>query len=85
MGLMLTVLCLKAGTRYSPQYVAALHRAVSRFINVPHRFVCMTDDPRGLICETMPIPLNLPGWWGKIAAFAPIWDDRVIVPSRMIT
>lgn len=56
----------------------ALKRAVTQFLNIPHRFVCLTDDPNGVDCETMAIPMNLPSWWGKIACFAPIWEDRVI-------
>jgi hypothetical protein len=70
------VVCLKAGNRYPAAYVTALQRAVELHLMRPHRFVCMTDDPAGIEAETMPVPLGLPGWWGKVALFAPFWKRR---------
>ena len=42
------VLCLKWGTRYGPDYVNILFRAVRRHLARPFRFHCCTDDPTGL-------------------------------------
>ena len=60
------ILCLKWGTRYGPHYVNALYKGVSRHLHRPFRFVCVTEDPAGLVpgVETAPIPPN-PGMRGK--------------------
>jgi hypothetical protein len=68
---MLNVVCIKSGEKYSPEYVNHLARAVRRYLLVPHRFVCLTDDPQGVDddVEMMPLVEDLPGWWNKIALF----------------
>jgi hypothetical protein len=55
------------------EYVNCLHRSVEKCITVPHRFVCVTDDPTGLRdgIETLPADDNAPGWWQKICLFRP--------------
>jgi len=57
---MLTVACWKwKGWRRSDFYCAAhvnaLYRMVQKHLHVPYRFVCFTDDPKGIECETQPI------------------------------
>jgi len=57
---MLTVACWKwHGWRrkdfYGHEHVNALHRMVQKYLKVPHRFVCFTDNPKGIECETQPI------------------------------
>ena len=74
----LTVACLKWGTRYSADYVNILHDMVRRHLSRPHRFVCLTDDAKGLDCEAMPIVPNLPTWWGKLTLF------RHPIPGRVL-
>jgi hypothetical protein len=74
----LTVACLKWGTRYSVDYVNILHGMVSRHLSLPHRFVCLTDDPAGIACEALPIVPNLPTWWGKLTLF------RHPIPGRVL-
>lgn len=53
-----TVICLKWGDRYGPEYVNRLHRMVSANTQRPLRFVCITDDVTGIDpqIETMPMP-----------------------------
>lgn len=46
-----TVICLKWEDRYGPEYVNRLHAMVSRNTRRPLRFVCFTDDPRGISSE----------------------------------
>jgi len=75
------VLCMKWGTRYPSQYVNILYNAVQRNLSVPHRFVCLTDDPAGLnpSIEALDLPrAGIPdafwtdrGIWGKLALFQP--------------
>lgn len=74
----LVVCCLKWGTMYGPEYVNILADMVRRHLSVPHRFVCFTENPAGVDCETMPIEPRLPYWWGKLILF------RHPVPGRIL-
>ncbi len=67
----LNVVCIKWGSKYPPEYLNYLGRSVRRFLSVPHRFVCLTDDRTGIDrgIETRPLVEELPGWWNKIALF----------------
>ena len=83
---MLTVACLKwqhAGgvkilsqkmTSYTPDYVIRLRNMVARHYPKPHRFVCITDDPRGLEdVETVPLwfqHLKLGGCFHRLRLFS---------------
>ena len=66
---MLTVACVKWGDKYPPEYVHKLRDGVSRHLSIPHRFVCFTDDPAGLECDTEILPEGLKGWWNKLYLF----------------
>lgn len=80
---MINVVCVRVGEKYGRDYVAILHDMVKRNLDAEHRFWCLTDDPQpiheeiGLI-ETTP---DLPGWWQKLALFAPDmpWKDERVV------
>jgi hypothetical protein len=70
------VLCMKWGTKYGPEYVNRLHAMVQRHLAGPFRFVCLTDDARGVRAgvECLPLPtLDLaPGadrGWPKLTTF----------------
>lgn len=78
-GNSLTVACVRAGTFYGPEYVSRLQAAVARNLTVPHNFVCLTDRPGEVECQTLPIPMDLPGWWGKVALFS-----KEIIPGRIL-
>lgn len=74
-----TVLCMKWGTLFPPDYVNVLFNACRRAINGRFRFVCLTDDGAGLDAgiEALPIPdIGLtksewftPGVWPKLALY----------------
>lgn len=56
----LTVVTFKwfqAGYRakYTAEHVNALANMVARHYKKPHRFVCVTDDPKDVNCETLPL------------------------------
>ena len=53
-----TILCMKWGRMYGPDYVNNLARGVRRHLSRPHRFVCFTDDASGLDAgvEALPLP-----------------------------
>jgi hypothetical protein len=46
---------VRGRTKYSARHVNALHRAIAANLTVPHRFVCLTDQPEGIECETLPV------------------------------
>lgn len=74
---MLTVACVwvKANVPYSADYVVKLRAMVKRHLTVPHRFICLTDQPRKLpedmIKMGVTIVPGLPGWWAKVFLFSP--------------
>lgn len=66
---MLTVVCwLWSGWRpvYEAQHVNRLQDMLGRHLTIPHRLVCATDQPKGVRCETVPVP-TIPGFerWPK--------------------
>ncbi len=81
---MATIICMKWGTRYGPEYVNRLYAGVKRYTKTPVRFVCFTDDSAGLTkgIETLPLPaINIPdriaSWkpWPKLSVWqAPLFD-----------
>ena len=73
-----SVLCMKWGAKYGPEYVNRLHAMTRRHLAERFRFVCLTDDAAGLHpgVEVAPIPALPPlppreRGWRKIAAFSP--------------
>lgn len=45
-------------TRYTAEHVNTWARMVSRHLTIPHRLVCLTDNPKGIEIETRPIPTD---------------------------
>lgn len=45
------IICIKWGNKFGPDYVNCLYKMVERNMNIPHRFVCFTDDSDGLLPE----------------------------------
>ncbi|MGY0504045.1 hypothetical protein [Luteimonas sp. e5] len=86
---MANVLCIKWGTKYGPEYVNRLRSMVRRHLKRPHRFVCLTDDTRGIDAdiETFDIPKigiadfdarepwTFAHGWLKLTSFAPTLHD----------
>lgn len=59
---------------WGPEYVNRLYRAVERNLSLPHRFVCFTDDARGLDPNIELGPWNPPslkGWLPTLQAYSP--------------
>ena len=78
-----TVICMKWGTLYGSEYVNRLYYAVRRNVTDDLRFICFTEDAKGIIpsVEIKPIPpITLPHpefitGWRKIAVWqAPLED-----------
>lgn len=69
---------MKWGDVYDADYVNILYKSVKNHLTLEYRFVCLTDDPRGLLgdIETFPLPyVDLPqryrdhGGWLKLCVF----------------
>jgi len=43
--------------QYGPEHVNVLYHSVQRNTTVPHRFICVTDDPKGLHPDIEVVPL----------------------------
>jgi hypothetical protein len=78
---MVNVVCIKWGNKYSAEYVNKLAAMVKRNLSIPYRFVCLTEDTKGIApgIETLPLPDmeidGLTGWWHKISMFRPTVHD----------
>lgn len=66
---MYNIVCLKYGSKYTSEHVNALFHGVKNNTSLPHRFICFTEDSSGLECESLPIPCEETGWWGKLSMF----------------
>jgi hypothetical protein len=72
-----TVLCMKWGSKYGPEYINRLYGMVRRHLRGEFRFVCLTDQREGIRAEVqcLPIPdLALPAGipergWKKLTSF----------------
>jgi len=71
----LTVVCVKWGTKYGPEYVNRLRLGVERALGgAVRRFVCFTEDGEGLRPDVEVLPLQeregWQGWWFKASIFS---------------
>lgn len=67
---MLTVWSVCWGDKYPDYYVQRLKASVEKHLSFEHEFKCVTDrEIPGVEC-VRPI-VDWPGWWGKLALFAP--------------
>lgn len=61
------------GDTFNAKYVNALAGNIKKYITVPHKIVCLTDDvsgiDRSLVDIIKPLRHNLPKWWSKIEMF----------------
>ena len=75
---MLTVACVLSPGRYDETWVRKLKAGVDRHLTIPHRFVCLTNEPIEGI-ETVNLIHDWPGWWSKIELFRPgLFDYPVL-------
>lgn len=64
---MITFVCWKwtdprAGRSFSSSHVNVLARSIARNYPLPHRFVCITDEPEGLSPEIVHLPMPVTGF-----------------------
>lgn len=81
----ITVACLfvRGEYPYTVDYVRRLHAMVTRWIDRPFRFVCLTDQPEAMPEGVEAVPIKrLPGfaYWTKLELFNPErqWTGRVL-------
>lgn len=70
---MINIVCLKWGTKFTPQYVNRLYYGFKRNTTLPFTFHCFTDDTKGLDADIVTHPLprkDLEGWWYKVYFFS---------------
>jgi hypothetical protein len=68
----INVVCvLRQGGRvgYDATWVRKLRDAVSRNLNLPHRFICLSDCE--VPCERIPLDTEGDGFWAKLQLFKP--------------
>ena len=88
---MITIACVLKYERagfYDSSYVLALARGVQARLELPHRFLCLTDRPDDVSKEVIPhlgpkyditiLPLkqNLKGWWSKTEIWDPMYGKE---------
>ena len=88
---MLTVWTMSTGGKYPDAYPQRLQREVAKHLDVPYRFVCISDHAIDGV-TTMPPPTDYPGWWGKVGLFKPgvaslvnLWLDLDVVITGDLT
>jgi hypothetical protein len=66
------ILCLKHGSKYSSKYVNTLYSMVDRHLDLPYKFYCLTENPKGLDpkINVLMLPGGLHGWWYKPYIFS---------------
>lgn len=71
-------------SQYNASHVNAMYHQFQRFLKMPHRFLCVCEDPTGIECETHPIwegPLadrvhhKKPNCYRRLLAFRPEIED----------
>lgn len=74
---MITVACVKTGTKYGLDYVLRLKKALDTHMHEPFRFVCITDKFSELApqigVDWVTVSPSLFGWWAKMKLFDPSW------------
>lgn len=80
------IVTIKWGTEFTSEHVNILFRATKAFSSKDFKFICLTDDPKGL--DSNIIPLDIPqigltefpkskGAWPKICLFHPDLAERI--------
>lgn len=68
----INVVCLKWGDKYPAEDVNRLYRMVSKNLQLPFKFYCITENTAGLVPEVEALPIYQPelaGWWHKLSIY----------------
>lgn len=76
------IICLKWGDKYDSAWVNRLYTMVEMNTQIPFTFVCLTEDPTGILSEIkiepLPLEYNLKTWWWKLTLFEKPRNDTCI-------
>lgn len=72
---------------YTAHHVNVLRNMLERFVNIPHRLICVTDDPAGIDPRIQVVPLwdkcrNLGGCFNRLWVFSQ--EAREIFGERFV-
>lgn len=78
MSELLTIVTWLWGNKFRAEHVGAVQAMLAEHLHMPYRFVCVTDQPNGLDCETVPLwdaprvdmPDSYPNCWRRLYAFS---------------
>jgi hypothetical protein len=74
----IVIACVRTGTAFPFEYVTKFRNMVMRHMSGGYTIVCLTDQPER--CEGVTFvdisAIGLPGWWGKLCLFEPLWRER---------
>lgn len=82
-GPIISVLCVRFGTKYGRDYVEKLRNMVARHLTIPYEFYCLTDDQHpidGVKSLVYPNQGYVKGWWHKVHMF----DPDLKLPGRIL-
>lgn len=71
--------------QYTAEHVNRLYRAVQRHTTVEHEFICITDDPEGVECRTIPLwdkCRELGGCYNRLYVFSK--DMKELIGDRFM-
>lgn len=71
--------------RYAAKHVNVLRETLRRTYNGAHRFICITDDPRGIECETFPLWSDHSDLFNPAGAYLPSCYRRLKIFDRATT
>jgi len=69
----LNVVCIRWGQKFSADYVHKLYNMVQRNLTLPHRFICLTENPGDLHAgiESIELQQGFEYCWNKLELFKP--------------
>ena len=95
---MLKVVCFKWGYKggfrlpslnvigaYSAWHVNNLYKAITKYLTIPHEFICITDDPEGVECKTIPLwdkCMEYGGCYNRLYVFSK--DMKELIGDRFV-
>ena len=62
--------------QYTAKHVNKLYHEVTQHLSIPHEFICITDDPTGVECKTIPL-------WNKCKALGGCYNRLYIFSEDM--
>jgi len=71
--------------KYTSRHVNRLYKAISKNLTIPHEFICITDEPEGIKCRTIPLwdkCSHLGGCYNRLYVFSE--EMKEIIGNRFV-